>query len=137
ASQKPSRPASKASAIRVIVRPALTASGPRTGPSVGVVPSAKVRGFSRVASAFPVETDWLLEEPGFDLVVPVGAGTIAEPLWYLDLDSGINDCGAGQVCVEARARIEPASDEQTNQQALSLVHSASFAQPARIRYSAS
>ena len=80
--------------------------------------------------------DSLLEEPGFELVVPV-EGTMAEPLWYLDLDSGINECGAGQVCVEAGARIETASDERRNQQALSLVHSASFSQPARIRYSAS
>jgi hypothetical protein len=43
--------------------------------------AAKVQGFSRTASAFTAETDWLLEEGGFELVVPPrtertwGAGT--------------------------------------------------------------
>jgi hypothetical protein len=32
---------------------------------------AKVRGFSRTASAFTAETDWLLEEGGFEPLVPL------------------------------------------------------------------
>jgi hypothetical protein len=32
--------------------------------------AAKVRGFSRIASGFTAETDWLLEEAGFELSVP-------------------------------------------------------------------
>jgi hypothetical protein len=30
-----------------------------------------VRGFSPIASGFTAETDWLLEEGGFELVVPL------------------------------------------------------------------
>jgi hypothetical protein len=44
--------------------------------------AAKVRGFSLTASGFTAETDWLLEESGFELMVPPrterkweGAGT--------------------------------------------------------------
>jgi hypothetical protein len=33
--------------------------------------AAKVRGFSRTASAFTAETDCLLEESGFELLVPL------------------------------------------------------------------
>ena len=33
--------------------------------------AAKVRGFSRTVSAFTAETDCLLEEDGFELVVPL------------------------------------------------------------------
>jgi hypothetical protein len=33
--------------------------------------AAKVRGFSLTASGFTAETDWLLEEAGFELVVPL------------------------------------------------------------------
>ena len=33
--------------------------------------AAKVRGFSPIASGFTAETDWLLEEGGFELVVPL------------------------------------------------------------------
>ena len=37
--------------------------------------AAKVRGFSPIASGFTAETDWLLEEAGFELSVPpAGAG---------------------------------------------------------------
>ena len=32
--------------------------------------AAKVRGFSPIASGFTAETDWLLEEDGFELSVP-------------------------------------------------------------------
>jgi hypothetical protein len=32
--------------------------------------AAKVRGFSLTASGFTAETDWLLEEDGFELQVP-------------------------------------------------------------------
>jgi hypothetical protein len=32
--------------------------------------AAKVRGFSRTASGFAAETDWLLEQAGFELAVP-------------------------------------------------------------------
>jgi hypothetical protein len=32
--------------------------------------AAKVRGFSPIASGFTAETDWLLEEGGFELSVP-------------------------------------------------------------------
>ena len=32
--------------------------------------AAKVRGFSPIASGFTAETDWLLEEDGFELPVP-------------------------------------------------------------------
>ena len=32
--------------------------------------AAKVRGFSPIASGFTAETDWLLEEAGFELSVP-------------------------------------------------------------------
>ena len=32
--------------------------------------AAKVRGFSLTASGFTAETDWLLEESGFELAVP-------------------------------------------------------------------
>jgi hypothetical protein len=34
--------------------------------------AAKVRGFSATASGFPAETDWLLEQAGFELAVPLG-----------------------------------------------------------------
>ena len=34
--------------------------------------AAKVRGFSPIASGFTAETDWLLEEGGFELSVPGG-----------------------------------------------------------------
>ena len=33
--------------------------------------AAKVRGFSPIASGFTAETDWLLEEGGFELMVPL------------------------------------------------------------------
>ena len=33
--------------------------------------AAKVRGFSPIASGFTAQTDWLLEEGGFELVVPL------------------------------------------------------------------
>jgi hypothetical protein len=33
--------------------------------------AAKVRGFSPIASGFTAETDWLLEESGFELMVPL------------------------------------------------------------------
>ena len=33
--------------------------------------AAKVRGFSPTASGFTTETDWLLEEDGFELLVPL------------------------------------------------------------------
>ena len=36
--------------------------------------AAKVRGFSLTASGFTAETDWLLEEDGFELVVPLSRG---------------------------------------------------------------
>src|SRR5438105_13401474 len=36
--------------------------------------AAKVRGFSPIASGFTDETDWLLEEGGFELVVPLCLG---------------------------------------------------------------
>ena len=36
--------------------------------------AAKVRGFSPIASGFTAETDWLLEEGGFELVVPLCLG---------------------------------------------------------------
>ena len=34
--------------------------------------AAKVRGFSPIASGFTTETDWLLEESGFEPSVPLG-----------------------------------------------------------------
>ena len=34
--------------------------------------AAKVRGFSPIASGFTAETDWLLEQAGFELSVPLG-----------------------------------------------------------------
>ena len=34
--------------------------------------AAKVRGFSPIASGFTAETDWLLEESGFEPSVPLG-----------------------------------------------------------------
>jgi hypothetical protein len=37
--------------------------------------AAKVRGFSPIASGFTAETDWLLEEDGFELVVPLSKRT--------------------------------------------------------------
>jgi hypothetical protein len=41
--------------------------------------AAKVRGFSRTVSAFTAETDCLLEEAGFELLVPRPSRTCAEP----------------------------------------------------------
>src|SRR6202035_3581271 len=43
-------------------RPSHVPSHPQT--------AAKVRGFSPIASGFTAETDWLLEESGFELSVP-------------------------------------------------------------------
>src|SRR5258708_38888711 len=37
--------------------------------------AAKVRGLSLTASGFTAETDWLLEEDGFELVVPLSKRT--------------------------------------------------------------
>ena len=37
--------------------------------------AAKVRGFSLTAWEFTAETDWLLEEAGFELVVPLSKRT--------------------------------------------------------------
>jgi hypothetical protein len=41
--------------------------------------AAKVRGLSHTASGFTAETDWLLEEAGFELLVPLPSRTCAEP----------------------------------------------------------
>ena len=41
--------------------------------------AAKVRGFSLTASGFTAETDWLLEEIGFELVVPCRAASRQGP----------------------------------------------------------
>jgi hypothetical protein len=41
--------------------------------------AAKVRGFSHKASGFTAETDWLLEEAGFELLVPLPSCSCAEP----------------------------------------------------------
>src|SRR5207248_9469377 len=38
--------------------------------------AAKVRGFSLTASGFTAETDWLLEETGFELTVPPEIGLV-------------------------------------------------------------
>jgi hypothetical protein len=43
-------------------RPSHVPSHPQT--------AAKVRGFSPIASGFTAETDWLLEQTGFELTVP-------------------------------------------------------------------
>jgi hypothetical protein len=40
--------------------------------------AAKVRGFSPIASGFTAETDWLLEEDGFELLVPLSDAAIAK-----------------------------------------------------------
>ena len=40
--------------------------------------AAKVRGFSATASAFTAETDWLLEESGFEPLVPLSAEPVSE-----------------------------------------------------------
>ena len=42
--------------------------------------AAKVRGFSPIASGFTAETDWLLEQRGFELLVP----RVAEERWRTD-----------------------------------------------------
>jgi hypothetical protein len=39
--------------------------------------AAKVRGFSPIASGFAAETDWLLEQRGFELLVPPACATFA------------------------------------------------------------
>jgi len=36
--------------------------------------AAKARGFALTASGFTAETDWLLEEEGFELLVPASKG---------------------------------------------------------------
>ena len=41
--------------------------------------AAKVRGFSRTASAFTAETDCLLEEAGFELSVPHDTTKVSRP----------------------------------------------------------
>src|SRR5205085_7193271 len=41
--------------------------------------AAKVRGFSPIASGFTAETDWLLEEAGFEPSVPVRRPTVVDP----------------------------------------------------------
>ena len=38
--------------------------------------AAKVRGFSRIVSAFTAETDCLLEQAGFELPVPLATGSL-------------------------------------------------------------
>jgi hypothetical protein len=40
--------------------------------------AAKVRGFSRTVSAFTAETDWLLEESGFEPLVPLATEMLIE-----------------------------------------------------------
>ena len=42
----------------------------RQGSATGEQTAAKVRGFSPIASGFTAETDWLLEQAGFELYVP-------------------------------------------------------------------
>jgi hypothetical protein len=53
--------------------------------------AAKVRGFSATASAFTAETDWLLEESGFEPLVPLGRqATATEGIsWTLARIEGI------------------------------------------------
>jgi hypothetical protein len=41
--------------------------------------AAKMRGFSRTASGFTAETDWLLEEAGFELSVPRDTTKVSRP----------------------------------------------------------
>ena len=42
--------------------------------------AAKVRGFSPIASGFTAETDWLLEEGGFELLVPPACAYVRKRL---------------------------------------------------------
>ena len=65
--QSPSERKGEGVPVRSLRVPSHVPSQPQT--------AAKVRGFSPIASGFTAETDWLLEEAGFELSVPpAGAG---------------------------------------------------------------
>ena len=49
--------------------------------------AAKVRGFSPIASGFTAETDWLLEQSGFELSVPLALKLVVSR--KRELDGGI------------------------------------------------
>ena len=61
--QCPSERKSEGVPVRSLRVPSHVPSHPQTD-------AAKMRGFSPIASGFTAETDWLLEEDGFELVVP-------------------------------------------------------------------
>src|SRR5206468_6122444 len=60
--QSPSERKGEGGPVRRLRVPSHVPSDPQT--------AAKVRGFSPIASGFTAETDWLLEESGFELSVP-------------------------------------------------------------------
>src|SRR5580693_9492125 len=60
--QHPSERKGEGVPVRSLRVPSHVPSQPQT--------AAKVRGFSPIASGFTAETDWLLEEAGFELSVP-------------------------------------------------------------------
>ena len=60
--QCPSERKGEGAPVRSLDVPSHVPSHPRT--------AAKVRGFSLTASGFTTETDWLLEQSGFELSVP-------------------------------------------------------------------
>ena len=61
--QCPSERKPEGAPVRSLGVPSHVPSHPQT--------AAKVRGFSPTASAFTAETDWLLEEGGFEPLVPL------------------------------------------------------------------
>jgi hypothetical protein len=77
--QCPSERKGEGVAVRSLHVPSHVPSHPQT--------AAKVRGFSPAASGFTAETDWLLEEGGFELVVPLCLGID-------DCDRGLSSCAA-------------------------------------------
>ena len=50
--------------------------------------AAKVQGFSPIASGFTAETDWLLEQSGFELSVPLALKLVVSR--KRELDGGIS-----------------------------------------------
>ena len=70
--------------------------------------AAKVRGFSPTASEFTAETDWLLEESGFELLVPSAIsswiGWVPEPLFgrIRALCRGYSEFGCRTVSLDDR-----------------------------------
>ena len=68
----PVREKGRRSLVRRLHVPSHVPSHPQT--------AAKVRGFSSIASRFAAEADWLLEQRGFELLVP----RVAEERWRTD-----------------------------------------------------